>query len=177
MVVPMPIAAPVTAATTGLSQPISAFMKANDGDCSRLGGRLTKSSMSLPEVKIPGWPVSSTARTALSSRAASKAAASWPYIACVIAFFFSKRAISIVATPLRVAILMVMSSLSMFVVVLRAERASDALEDAGCALTCADAHRHHAIPEVLAAQRVNDDRRADRSGRAERVAEGDRAAH
>jgi hypothetical protein len=123
----------VTAAITGLSQPISAFMKTNDGEASRLAGRLTKSSMSLPEVKIPGWPVSSTARPC--PRAASNAAASWPYIACVIAFFFSGRAISIVATPLRVAVLMVMSSLSVLVSC-SVGRASDALEDAGRADRC-----------------------------------------
>ena len=63
-----------------------------------------KSSMSLPEVKMPGWPVISTARTALSSSAASSASAIAWYIAAVSAFFFSGRAISIVATPLRVAV-------------------------------------------------------------------------
>ena len=58
---------------------------------------------------MPGWPVSSTARTAASSRAASKATASCVYIARVIAFFFSGRAISIVATPSTMAVLMLMS--------------------------------------------------------------------
>src|SRR5450432_3481148 len=166
----MPIAAPVTAAITGLSQPSSAFMKTIDGTSDGSTGRCcAKSSMSLPEVKMPGWPVSSTARTALSSRAASKAAASCRYIARVIAFFFSGRAISIVATPFRMAVLMVMSS--------PRRRGSDALEDAGRALAGADAHRHHAVLEVVAAQRVDDRRRADRAGRAERMAECDRAAH
>ena len=49
-------------------------MKVIDGGSSSLG-RWTKSSMSLPEVKIPGCPVISTARTALSSLAASRASA------------------------------------------------------------------------------------------------------
>ena len=83
-------------------------MKVIDGGSSSLG-RWTKSSMSLPEVKMPGWPVSSTARTAASSRAASNATASCVYIARVIAFFFSGRAISIVATPSTTAVLMLMS--------------------------------------------------------------------
>ena len=106
----MPIAAPVTAATTGLSQPIRAFMNTRAGDSSAAAARCTKSSMSLPEVKMPGWPVISTARTALSSFAASSASAIALYIAPVMAFFFSGRAISIVATPFRVALRMLMSS-------------------------------------------------------------------
>ena len=57
---------------------------------------------------MPGWPVINTARTAGSAFAASSASAICPYIAPVIAFFFSGRAISIVATPLNVAVLMVM---------------------------------------------------------------------
>jgi hypothetical protein len=61
-----------------------------------------KSSRSLPDVKMPGWPVISTARTALSASAARSASAMAWYMACVIAFFFSGRAISIVATPLTV---------------------------------------------------------------------------
>jgi hypothetical protein len=69
-----------------------------------------KSSMSLPEVKMPGWPVISTARTARSAAARSASAMAW-YIAMVSAFFFSGRAISIVATPFRVAVLMLMPCL------------------------------------------------------------------
>src|SRR6185295_17165263 len=171
-VVPMPIAAPVTAAITGLSQPISAFMKANDGASCRFAGRLTKSSMSLPEVKIPGWPVRRTARTASSSRAASNACASARYIAPVSAFFFSGRAISIVAMPSMTAVLIAMPISRRW----SSRRRSDALEDSRRALAGADAHRHHAVLEVLAAQRVDDGRRADRPGRAERMAERDRAA-
>src|SRR5690349_10315113 len=170
----MPIAAPVTAAITGLSQPISAFMNANDGASCRFAGRLTKSSMSLPEVKIPGWPVRRTARTASSSRAASNAWASARYIAPVSAFFFSGRAISIVATPSMTAVLMAIPVLLSLVA--RRLR-SDALEDPRRALAGADAHRHHAVPEVAAAQCVDDRRRTDRAGGAERVAERDRAAH
>jgi hypothetical protein len=70
-----------------------------------------KSSMSLPEVKMPGWPVISTARTAASARAATSASAMAWYMATVSAFFFSGRAISIVATPFRVAVLMLIRRL------------------------------------------------------------------
>ena len=104
----MPTAAPVTAATTGFSMPTSACMKRNTGESAPRGGRCMKSSRSLPDVKMPGWPVISTARTALSAPAASSASAIAWYIAAVIAFFFSGRAISIVATPFRVAVLMFM---------------------------------------------------------------------
>ena len=108
----MPMAAPVTAATTGFSQPASAFMNWNTGDSAPSlpppGGRATKSSMSLPEVKMPGWPVISTARTVVSACAARSASAMAWYIATVSAFFFSGRAISIVATPLTMAVLMLM---------------------------------------------------------------------
>jgi hypothetical protein len=67
-----------------------------------------KSSMSLPLVKMPGWPVISTARTAGSACAALSASAIAWYIATVSAFFFSGRAISMVATPFSVAVLMLM---------------------------------------------------------------------
>ena len=67
-----------------------------------------KSSMSLPDVKMPGCPVMSTARTAGSACAARSASDMAWYIATVNAFFFSGRAISMVATPLRVAVLMLM---------------------------------------------------------------------
>ena len=56
---------------------------------------------------MPGWPVISTARTAASAIAASSASAIARYIAAVIAFFFSGRAISIVATPFSTAVLIV----------------------------------------------------------------------
>ena len=69
-----------------------------------------KSSMSLPEVKMPGCPVISSERTALSATAARMASAIAWYIAAVSAFFFSGRAISMVATPFRVAVLMLMLS-------------------------------------------------------------------
>ena len=102
----MPIAPPVTAATTGLPHSASAFMKWNTGESSPWGGRVMKSSRSLPEVKMPGWPVMSTARMAASASAAAMASAIAVYIACVSAFFFSGRAISMVATPSWVAVLM-----------------------------------------------------------------------
>src|SRR5215218_3290605 len=61
--------------------------------------------------------------------------------------------------------------------VLSAFASSHALEDAGRALAGADAHRHHAVLEVVTAQGVHDGRRADRAGGAERMAERDGAAH
>src|SRR5213593_300066 len=168
----MPMAAPVTAATTGFSQPISARMNWNTGESplslpAPLGGRCMKSSMSLPDVKMPGWPVISTARTAGSACAAFSASAIAWYIAMVIAFFFSGRATSMVATPSWVAVLML----------IRWSPVLDALEDAGRALAGADAHRHHAVLQIVAAQRMHDGGRADRTGGAQRVAQRDRAAH
>ena len=58
--------------------------------------RFMKSSRSLPEVKMPGWPVISTLRTAPSAMAAFRPSAIATYIAPVSAFFFSGRAISMV---------------------------------------------------------------------------------
>src|SRR5206468_12774498 len=55
--------------------------------------------------------------------------------------------------------------------------ASDTLEDPRRALPGTHAHRHHAVLQVVAAQRMHDRRAADRAGRAQRVAERDRAAH
>src|SRR3954471_8316039 len=55
--------------------------------------------------------------------------------------------------------------------------ASDALEDAGGPLAHADAHGHHAVLQIFAAQRVDDCRRPDSAGRAERMPERDRSAH
>ena len=109
----MPMAAPVTAATTGLSQSTSAFMNWNTGESGhrRCGGRCMKSSMSLPDVKMPGWPVISTARTARSAAAAvERIGHRLRTSRSVSAFFFSGRAISIVATPFSVAVLMLMAS-------------------------------------------------------------------
>ena len=107
----MPIAAPVTAATTGLSISISARMNCATGESCPCGGRCMKSSRSLPDVNTPGCPLISTARTVLSSAAACSASAIAWYIAAVSAFFFSGRAISIVATPLWTPVLMLMRSL------------------------------------------------------------------
>ena len=70
-----------------------------------------KSSMSLPDVKMPGCPVINIARTKGSACAASNAADIAWYIAPVIAFFFSGLAISIVATPLCTKDLMLMTFL------------------------------------------------------------------
>ena len=97
------MAAPFTAATTGFSQASKACMNWNTGASASRGGRAMKSSRSLPLVKMPGWPVISTARTAGSALAAVRASAMALYMAWVMAFFFSGRAISIVATPLRVS--------------------------------------------------------------------------
>ena len=125
-----------------------------------------KSSMSLPEVKTPGCPLMSTARTALSSRAAFSASAIAWYIATVSAFFLSGRAISIDATPFSTPVRMLMPG-----------SRSDAFDDARRALPHADAHRDHAVLQVVPAQRVHDGGGADRTGGAQRVAERDRTAH
>ena len=107
----MPIAPPVTAATTGLPHSASAFMNWNTGESSPCGGRCMKSSRSLPDVKMPGWPVISTARIVASASAATMASAIAVYIACVSAFFFSGRAISMTATPLVLTVRMLMLDL------------------------------------------------------------------
>ena len=59
----------------------------------------------------------------------------------------------------------------------RQRRLSDALENARRAHAGADAHGHHAVLQVAAAQGVDHRGRADRAGGAERVAQRDRAAH
>jgi hypothetical protein len=105
----MPMAPPVTAATTGLPQSASAFMNRNTGDSSPCGGRCMKSSRSLPDVKMPGWPVINSARMLVSASAATMASAIAVYIACVSAFFFSGRAISMTATPFVLTVRMVMA--------------------------------------------------------------------
>ena len=87
-----------TIATTGFSQASSACMNWNTGASASRGGRAMKSSRSLPEVNTPGWPVISTARTLGSLLAARSASAIASYMAAVRAFFFSGRAISIVAS-------------------------------------------------------------------------------
>src|SRR5471032_622338 len=145
----MPIAPPVTAATTALPQSASAFMNWNTGDSSLEGGRCMKSSRSLPDVKMPGWPVISSARTLVSASAATITSVIAVYIACVSAFFFSGRAISMTATPLVLTVRMLMSH---------------PLEDAGGALAHAHAHRHHPVLQVVAAQRVHDGGGEDRAG-------------
>jgi hypothetical protein len=104
----------VTATTTGFSKRASVKRKRPTGVSSTALAPppsrpcCMKSLRSFPEVKMPGCPVKSTARTALSSVAASSASDIAVYIAGVSAFFFSGRAISMVATPLRTAVLMLM---------------------------------------------------------------------
>ena len=99
MVVPMPMAAPLTAAITGFSHSSKANMNWNTGEVVSRGGAFMKSSKSLPDVKISGCPWISTARTAASVCAARSASAMAWYMSEVMAFFFSGRAISMVATP------------------------------------------------------------------------------
>jgi hypothetical protein len=82
--------------------------EAEDGGIGPAGGRCMKSSRSLPEVNTPGWPVISRARTAGSLPAATMASVMASYIAMVSAFFFSGRAISMVATPSTTPVRMVM---------------------------------------------------------------------
>jgi hypothetical protein len=100
----MPMAAPVTAATTGLSHSSSARMKRNTGESMASlpwpGGRDMKSSMSLPLVKTPGWPVISTARTAVVARGNQGVGHGLVHGHGQRVLLFG-RAISIVLTPLQ----------------------------------------------------------------------------
>src|SRR6195952_1792544 len=54
---------------------------------------------------------------------------------------------------------------------------SDTFENPRRALPRADAHRHHAVLEIVTAQRMHDGGSPDRSRGTERVAERDRTAH
>src|SRR5690349_9615757 len=91
----MPIAGPVTAATIGFCDVEIACRNWNTGRSSAKSvAALMKSAMSLPLVKIPGWPCSSTARTPASALAPRSASAIAAYIATVRAFLRSGRRIS-----------------------------------------------------------------------------------
>ena len=109
MVVPMPTAAPATAATTGLLQPSSARMNWNTGRSSVMAPSPTlfrKSSRSLPAVKISGLPVMRMARTLVSLSASRRASAMAVYMAPVMAFLRSGRLNSMVRMPLAVVVWM-----------------------------------------------------------------------
>src|SRR6266849_5116315 len=86
MVVPPPMAAPWTAATTGLSKLTNAFMSAACGDSPGPGGFLRKSSISLPAQNESPAPCQSTTRVLSSFAASLKMPARARYMADVIAF-------------------------------------------------------------------------------------------
>src|ERR1700722_3733211 len=91
MVVPPPIAAPCTAATSGLSKSTNAFISRACGDSLAAGGFFKKSWMSLPAQKASPAPCQSTTRVRSSLAASLKTSASSMYMADVIAFFFAGR--------------------------------------------------------------------------------------
>src|SRR3954469_9425327 len=95
MVLPMPIAGPATAATTGFGIEGSARNSFQIGASSPAGRGLRKSATSLPDVKQSRLPCRSTTRASRSSAAAASASPSWAYISPVKAFFLSGRWISI----------------------------------------------------------------------------------
>src|SRR5260221_8375454 len=87
MVVPPPIAAPWTAATSGLSKLTSASISRACGDSSGPGGFFRKSSISLPAQNESPAPCQSTTRVDASVAASLRISARSMYIADVIAFF------------------------------------------------------------------------------------------
>ena len=107
MVVPMPTAKPLTAATMGLAAVliISKNCWAGRGP-PPAWVRLAKSVRSLPLVKESAVPVSRMTRMVSSVAAVCKACAISPYIAWVRAFFLPGRFIWMVRTPSRVVVRM-----------------------------------------------------------------------
>src|SRR5712671_3133028 len=91
MVVPPPIAAPWTAATSGLSKLTNAFMRPACGDSPGPGGFLRKSSISLPAQNESPAPCQRTTRVFSSFAASLKRPARARYMADVIAFRFVGR--------------------------------------------------------------------------------------
>src|SRR6267378_3996047 len=91
MVVPPPIAAPWTAATSGLSRLTSASISRACGDSPGPGGFLRKSSISLPAQNESPAPCQRTTRVFSSFAASLKMVARATYMADVIAFRFVGR--------------------------------------------------------------------------------------
>ncbi len=91
MVVPPPMAAPCTAATSGLSKSSSAAISRACAESPGPGGFLRKSSMSLPAQKESPAPCQSTTRVRSSLAASLKTSARNAYMLNVIAFFFAGR--------------------------------------------------------------------------------------
>src|SRR5258708_21393711 len=87
MVVPPPMAAPCTAATSGLSKSTSAFSSRACGDSPGPGGFFRKSSISLPAQNESPAPCQSTTRIDASLAASLKISARPMYMPDVIAFF------------------------------------------------------------------------------------------
>src|SRR3954454_18399974 len=91
MVVPPPIAAPCTAAISGLSKSISAFISRACGESPGPGGFFRKSSTSFPAEKDSPAPCQSTTRVRSSLAAALKMSARASYMREVIAFLLVGR--------------------------------------------------------------------------------------
>src|ERR1700722_8845532 len=91
MVVPPPMAAPWTAATSGLSKLISASISRDCGDSPGPGGFFRKSSISLPAQNESPAPCQRTTRVFSSFAASLKMPARATYIADVIALRFAGR--------------------------------------------------------------------------------------
>src|SRR6185436_2785869 len=95
IVLPMPMAGPATAATTGLGIAGRWRNSFAIGGSTASARGLRKSAMSLPAVKQSRLPCSSTTRASRLSAAAASASPSCVYISPMKAFFFSGRWISI----------------------------------------------------------------------------------
>src|SRR5204862_5403917 len=87
----MPMAGPLTAATTGFFITGSVRNRCVAGESSGRARGLRKSPTSLPALKHSRVPCRRTTRTARSASAAASASPSWRYISPVKAFFFSGR--------------------------------------------------------------------------------------
>src|SRR6266404_6151895 len=143
----MPMASPLTAATTGFSAVDSAPRKRGTGGSPPAGGTLRKSPRSLPAVKASPLPVIRITRTDASSAAPTSASAIAPYIACVSAFFFSGRFMAIVRTaPSRPT-----TTWLVLISVSPKPRSAENFEQAGGAHAAADAHGHDTVLGLAAA--------------------------
>src|SRR5438874_7176047 len=95
----MPMAGPLTAATTGFFITGRVRKRCAAGDSSPAARVFRKSARSLPALKHSRVPCSSTARTSGATSAAARASPSWRYISALKAFFFSGRSSAMRATP------------------------------------------------------------------------------
>src|SRR2546422_9553359 len=106
-------------------------------------------------------------------------------MSALIAFFLSGRLNAIVSTPFCLLVKICILSPKIMKGARDDSRSAlgftqsalDSFENPGSAHAGTDAHRHHTVFQLVAAQRMDHRRGADRTGRAERVAQRDCTAH